>query len=101
MIPRSAQFTYVYTYLFQVIGVKLPFSLFICQVLNVTDATPSQLHPNSWAYLRCFEIVAEYFRFGATARLFFFFYQVDTIKCKNKFGSAYISLSFDDNKYFN
>src|ERR1044072_7175385 len=74
-ISRSPHFTYVYMYLFEDIKFKLPFSLFTCQVLSVANAAPSQLHPNSWAYIRCFEIIVEYFHIQLPARLFFFFYE--------------------------
>jgi hypothetical protein len=43
---------------------------------------PSQLHPNSLAFLRTFEIVAAYLRIVPTLDLFFYLFRIQHIKPK-------------------
>ena len=59
----SPHFFFVYWYMFRELGMKLPFSDFACGVLTKAFTAPSQLQPNVWAFIRCFEILADYFRF--------------------------------------
>ena len=51
---------------------------------------PTQLQPNSWALIRCFEIVCECFNFIHSYKLFFFFYKMNT---NISVQSSHISLS--------
>src|ERR1044072_8928052 len=76
--------------MFEEMGIKLPFSPFISKFLRVMRIAPTQLQPNSWALIRCFEIVCECFNFIPSYNLFFFFYKMNT----NIFvQSSHISLS--------
>ena len=76
--------------MFEEMGTKLPFSPFISKVLRVMTIAPTQLQPNSWAFLRCFEIVCEHFNFIPSYKLFFFFYKMST---NITVRSSHISLS--------
>ena len=42
------------------LGVRILFTHFQVEILNRAEAAPSQLHPNSWAMIRGFEIIHEY-----------------------------------------
>ncbi|MED6177612.1 hypothetical protein PIB30_099811 [Stylosanthes scabra] len=41
-------------------GVHVPFIDFQQHFLNQASVAPSQLHPNAWASIRCFELVTEF-----------------------------------------
>src|ERR1044072_1178930 len=51
---------------------------------------PTQLWPNSWGFLRAFELVGKYFNFIPSYKLFFFFYQRNV---KKSVQSSHITLS--------
>ncbi|KAJ1384008.1 hypothetical protein SESBI_42912 [Sesbania bispinosa] len=57
------------------LGVTLPISQFESSVLRSLNVAPTQLHPNSWTFVRAFIIICEYFGFKPTARKFFYFFQ--------------------------
>src|ERR1044072_7785861 len=71
-------FDYVLT-----LGVKFPFSEFICKCLTVAQVAPSQLQPNAWGFLRFFELMAAYLNFKPTHSLFFAIHTVTF--CNNVF----------------
>nr|KYP45828.1 Myosin-J heavy chain [Cajanus cajan] len=55
--PSDPPFFYVYQCLFRDLGVCLPFSQFECDFLNFINSAPCQLHPNSWVFLRDFQVL--------------------------------------------
>ncbi|RDX91251.1 hypothetical protein CR513_26790, partial [Mucuna pruriens] len=59
--PASGGLSYFYFYdtLSLKLGVKLPFTHFERSVLRVLNVAPTQLHPNSWAFVRSFELLCE------------------------------------------
>ena len=61
----------VYEFLFKELGLRLPFSDFQMAVLHHLDLAPTQLHPNSFAFIRAFELTCEYLKIGPTLPLFF------------------------------
>src|ERR1044072_4686253 len=80
----SPPFFFVYLYMIHDLVMKLPFSEFAYRVLTKAFVAPSQLHPNAWVFVCCFEVLADYFRFEATTSLFFFFlfYKIDQKRSK-------------------
>ena len=50
-------FFFVYRCLFEILGVILPLTVFQCALLEHLNVALSQLHPNSWAMVRAFEIL--------------------------------------------
>ncbi|RZB72378.1 hypothetical protein D0Y65_036602 [Glycine soja] len=52
----SSPFFFMYRCLFEVLGLIPPLSSFQCALLEYLNVAPSQLHPNSWAMVRAFEI---------------------------------------------
>ena len=50
-------FMFVYEIMFVKFGVCLPFTEFECAILRSVNVPPSQLHANSWAFVRAFQIV--------------------------------------------
>ena len=76
----------VYEYVFKEMGLRLPFSDFQMSVLNHLDLAPSQLHPNSFAFIRAFELTCEYLNIGATLPLFFNVFHLQRQAVQGKFG---------------
>ncbi|RDY11334.1 hypothetical protein CR513_04028, partial [Mucuna pruriens] len=52
-------FFYLYDTLHSKLGIKLPFTHFERGVLQALNVAPTQLHPNSWAFVRAFELLCE------------------------------------------
>jgi hypothetical protein len=47
---------FMYTAVLEEFGVKIPFSRFEMDVLKYLNVVPTQIRPNSWAFIRGFEI---------------------------------------------
>ncbi|XP_057453961.1 uncharacterized protein LOC130745627 [Lotus japonicus] len=88
---KRPHFFYVYEYFYLELGIKLPFSSFLCQVMREINVAPCQLHQNAWAFIRCFEILCEAIGLEAKASHFFYFYGVDP-KCLKTETPGWISL---------
>ncbi|GAU23379.1 hypothetical protein TSUD_334270 [Trifolium subterraneum] len=80
----------MYQIAFEHMGYRLPFSDFEVVVFRYLYLTPSQLHPNSLAFIRAFEMTAAYLGFLPTIPLFFHAFHLQRSKPKgnaaNKFG---------------
>ncbi|PNX58907.1 hypothetical protein L195_g059421, partial [Trifolium pratense] len=46
---------YLYTNVIQPLNIWLPFTTFEAEMLKVLNVAPTQLHPNSWAFIKAFE----------------------------------------------
>jgi len=55
-------------------GVRIPFTLFQMDVLRFPNVAPTQIWPNSWAFIRAFEILCEALDMVPSAGTFFHFY---------------------------
>lgn len=62
----------MYVVVFEDLGVRFPFTLFEADVLKYLNMAPSQHQPNSWAFIRGFEILCD--RFQHFVGMFFYFY---------------------------
>ncbi|XP_057431461.1 uncharacterized protein LOC130724272 isoform X2 [Lotus japonicus] len=69
------EYFYMYETLFSRLNIKLPFSDFECDVLRTLNVAPTQLHPNSWAYIRAFNLLCGNYDINPSARLFFCFFK--------------------------
>jgi len=79
----------MYEVVFKDMGFRLPFSDFQREVLRWTKLSPSQIHPNSYTFMRAFELVCQYLRFSASNDVFFTIFTVQR-------GTAWVS--FRQNK---
>lgn len=52
--PDGYDFIYVYEYSFKEYDITFPLTDFEAGMLTLMNIAPSQLHPNSWAFLKCF-----------------------------------------------
>jgi hypothetical protein len=84
----------MYQIAFKEFGYKLPFIDFEVAVFNHLRLAPSQLHPNSLAFLRAFEVVATYFNIVPTLKLFFFAFRLQRSKPKGDAENKYGWVSF-------
>ena len=93
----------MYRYLFEVLGLIIPLNSFLCALLKHLNMAPSQLHPNSLAMVRAFEILCPFFNIQPSVSVFFFSFQM---KLTDKIG--WVSLNnvskklfeFDSNVFF-
>ncbi|RDX98997.1 hypothetical protein CR513_18026, partial [Mucuna pruriens] len=73
---EEAPFFYAYESVFSKLGLKLPFTSFEQSVLRALNVAPSQLHPNSWAFVRAFELLCEDLGHAPSLGVFFWFFRV-------------------------
>ncbi|KEH20378.1 putative transposase (putative), gypsy type [Medicago truncatula] len=64
----------MYEVVFKDMGFRLPFSEVQREMLRWTKLSPSQIHPNSYAFMRVFELLCEYLRLPASKYVFFSFF---------------------------
>ncbi|MED6143980.1 hypothetical protein PIB30_011225 [Stylosanthes scabra] len=70
---------FIYTCVLAEIGVRFPFTRFECAVLRQINCAPSQIHHNSWAYMRAFQILMEYLGESPALEVFFFLFQAKSV----------------------
>ncbi|RDX66367.1 hypothetical protein CR513_54871, partial [Mucuna pruriens] len=69
-------FFYVYEPVFSKLGLKLPLTAFEQTILRALNVVPTQLHPNSWAFVRAFELLCEDLGQAPSLGVFFWFFRV-------------------------
>ncbi|CAL5184260.1 unnamed protein product [Lathyrus oleraceus] len=73
---NEPHFIYMYEFLFEKLLISLPFSKFQCDVLATLNVAPSQLHPNTWGFIRAFEILCSCVGVEPSPNKFLYFFQV-------------------------
>jgi len=66
----------MYEVVFKEMGFRLPFSDFQREVFRWTKLSPSQIHPNSYAFTRAFELVCNYLKVPNFKNVFFTIFTV-------------------------
>ncbi|GAU50922.1 hypothetical protein TSUD_411190 [Trifolium subterraneum] len=89
----------VYQIIFEHMGLRLPFSDLEIAVFNHMELCPSQLHPNSLAFIRAFEIVAAYLQPAPTVPLFFHIFGIQHSRPRGNVKCGWVSLK-QHKKYF-
>lgn len=75
MRPRGVkEIFHMYAAVLEEFRVKIPFTLFEMDVLRLLNVAPTQIHPNSWAFIRGFEILCDALDMLPSAGVFFHFY---------------------------
>ena len=69
-------FFYFYQVVFQIIGVRLPFSRFERELLTEINAAPAQLYPNSWAFVKAFDVLFGSLGCAPSVDFFLHFFEV-------------------------
>ncbi|PNX61304.1 hypothetical protein L195_g060603, partial [Trifolium pratense] len=88
----------MYELAFKELGFKLPFSRFECEVFGRLKVAPSQLHPNSMAFIRAYPILCRYLNVEATVPLFFHIFKIQKQIVEEKQG--WVSLKHCSAKIF-
>ncbi|QCD94286.1 hypothetical protein DEO72_LG5g2369 [Vigna unguiculata] len=70
----TEKFFYMYMCHFSQLHIRLPFDDFTMGVLRALNVAPTQLHPNSWAYLQAFRILCESLYLEPSPYAFLYFY---------------------------
>jgi len=65
---------HMYGVVLEEFGVWIPFTLFQMDVMRFSNVAPTQIRPNSWAFIRGFEILCEALDMIPSAGAFFHFY---------------------------
>jgi hypothetical protein len=60
-------------------GVKIPFTYFEMGVLKYLNVVPSQIRPNSWAFIRGFEVLCKSLDIEPSVAVFFHFYRTKDV----------------------
>ncbi|MED6216763.1 hypothetical protein PIB30_010792 [Stylosanthes scabra] len=79
--PTVPHWLWVNEVMFTDFGVRISFIDFQQRLLNRASVAPSQLHPNTWASIRCFELVTEFLQLSQEPKVFlclFKFYSSNT-----------------------
>jgi len=66
----------MYEVVFKDMGFQLPFFDFHREVLRWTKLSPSQIHPNFYAFMKAFELVCQYLRIPPLKNFFFTIFTV-------------------------
>jgi len=61
---------------FKRVDLRLPFTAFERELLTEINIAPAQLHPNSWAFIRAFEILNGYLGLLPSVDVFLHFFEV-------------------------
>jgi len=67
---------YFYQVVFKCVGVRLPFSRFERELLTEINVAPAQLYPNSWAFVKAFDILFDFFECAPSVDIFLHFFEV-------------------------
>ena len=68
-------FFFFYQTVFKRIRQHLPFNSFERELLTEINVAPAQLHPNSWAFIRAFSILCNYFGHAPSVDVFLHFFE--------------------------
>ena len=69
-------FCFIYSTIFRRLGLQLPLTPFERILLTEVNVAPTQLHPNSWAFVRAFAILCYSLGFMPSVDTFLFFFEV-------------------------
>jgi len=72
-------FFFFYQTVFKRIRQRLPFNSFERELLTETNVTPTQLHPNSWAFIRAFSILCNFFGHAPSVDVFLHFFEAKSL----------------------
>jgi len=71
---ESCEFFYFYECLFIDLHVKFHLDEFQMGILHFLNVAPTQLHPNSWAYMQTFSILCKFLSLSPSPRAFLYYY---------------------------
>ena len=69
-------FFFLYQMVLKRVGLRLPLTPFEKELLTEINTAPAQLHPNSWAFVRGFQILCGYLGVPSSVDVFLHFFEV-------------------------
>ncbi|CAJ2643938.1 unnamed protein product [Trifolium pratense] len=88
----------MYEMAFKELGFRLPFNDLEAGIFGRLRVAPSQLHPNSLAFIRAYQILCRYLEVEATVALFFYIFQIQRQRVGDRQG--WISFKHQSSKIF-
>ncbi|CAJ2651980.1 unnamed protein product [Trifolium pratense] len=88
----------MYEMAFKEMGYRLPFNNLEAGIFGRLKVAPSQLHPNSLAFIWAYQILCRYLEVEATVSLFFYIFKIQRQKVGDQQG--WISLKHQSSKIF-
>ncbi|MED6183516.1 hypothetical protein PIB30_038537 [Stylosanthes scabra] len=90
--PRVPNWLWVNEVMFIEFGIMVLFSNFQQKLLNCASITPSQLHPNAWSAIRCFELVTEFLELPPDPEVFLYLFTFFSLNTEGKTKKGYMSV---------
>ena len=81
-------FCFIYATLFKKVKLRFPFTRFERELLTELNIAPAQLHPNSWAFVRAFQILCAHLGLPISVDVFLFLFEA-----KNPGDRPWVSLN--------
>jgi len=86
-LPPLQTFTFIYATLFERLGLRFPFNEFEKGLLTLLNVAPAQLHPNSWAFIRAFQILCGSLEIRPTPAMFLYFFELKSSSSRQLWAS--------------
>ncbi|MED6208924.1 hypothetical protein PIB30_049696 [Stylosanthes scabra] len=90
--PTVPNWLWVNEVMFTEFGVRVPFTDFQQRLLNRASVAPSQLHPNVWSAIRCFELVTDSLRLPQDPEIFLYLFTLFSPNTEGKTKKGYMSV---------
>ncbi|MED6222890.1 hypothetical protein PIB30_068811 [Stylosanthes scabra] len=90
--PTVPNWLWVNEVMFTEFGVRVPFTDFQQRLLNRASVAPSQLHPNAWSAIRCFELVTDSLRLPQDPETFLYLFTLFSPNTEGKTKKGYMSV---------
>ncbi|MED6197573.1 hypothetical protein PIB30_057707 [Stylosanthes scabra] len=90
--PTVPNWLWVNEVMFTEFGVRVPFTDFQQRLLNRASVAPSQLHPNAWSAIRCFELVTDSLRLPQDPEIFLYLFTLFSPNIEGKTKKGYMSV---------
>ncbi|MED6138977.1 hypothetical protein PIB30_079540 [Stylosanthes scabra] len=90
--PTVPHWLWVNEVIFTEFGVRIPFTDFQQRLLNRASVASSQLHPNAWSSIRCFELVTEFLVLPQDPEVFLFLFKFYSSNTSGKTKKEYMSV---------
>ncbi|MED6186614.1 hypothetical protein PIB30_068400 [Stylosanthes scabra] len=78
--------------MFTEFGVRVPFTDFQQRLMNRASFAPSQLHPNAWSAIRCFEPVTDSLKLPQDPEVFLYLFTLFSPNTEGKTKKGYMSV---------
>ncbi|MED6214840.1 hypothetical protein PIB30_107274, partial [Stylosanthes scabra] len=90
--PTVPHWLWVNEVMFTDFGVRVPFTDFQQRLLNRASVAPSQLHPNAWSSIRCFELVTEFLQLPQEPEVFLCLFKLYSSNTSGRTKKGYMSV---------